>query len=712
MANAWVGHLLKREILRRQLTGVLDVPSDEGAMNLDRVLDTLDADALAPGSVSAQLAGETGATAVAAQRLQDRLAATRAGRTVLPFLRLCGELELDALESVLLLIVVSASTEPRVRRMVAALQSDSDSARISAGVVLSLLVNDAHGGNLPWNLLAPDGRLRAFQLLNVTGGPASLSLTSRFLSVPDPVAAYVTRGQLFLDESITAYARVRAAELRWDDMLWPSEAKRRLRRRLERCAVRAGEPVGVVLRGSVGAGRKTAALATARELGKQLLVVDADRLPADEEGTLAALRTAIRDARLFGALLYLENADSLRRETALGTARLRGLRGLTSLYGGLFFMATERLDRIDAEEFLELTSLEVPEMGPAERRALWKRVLPERMDPGGKHAAYLTARFPMNPGNIIDGKRELEALAHVSGGLLDRDEMVRAVLDRSRHNLRAIATEVKIDLGLDDIVLSPEVRSRVSRLIDLIERNAALREEWGLGKRALTHRGVAALFAGPPGTGKTAMAAIVGHHLGFDVFRIDVAQVISKWVGETEKNLSRLFAEAAHTRAVLVFDEADALFSKRIEVRAAVDRYSNSQVNYLLQKMEAFEGVVLLTTNMDRGIDEAFLRRLSFRIWFPEPDAAQREDIWRKHIPSEVGLGPDLDLRVVAEKFPLTGGAIRNAVVRACLIASSRGLEERVLLMSDVTQAILEEHPGLAQRRPAPAAVATSTIDY
>jgi SpoVK/Ycf46/Vps4 family AAA+-type ATPase len=668
LATSWVGHLLLREVRRAELTGML--PADP---------------AVAPG----QLAAEVAAAASAARLLEENLAATKQAGLVLPFLRLAGELELDWLESCLLAIAIGAATEPHLQRLVGALQRD-DGARLAAGTALSLLVAEPHAGNLPWHLLAPEGRLRGNGLLTVSGGAASHNLMARFLAVPDSVAAYVTRGELWIDERIAPYARLHAPERGWDDVPWPAEDKRRFRRRLQLAAVRAGELVAVLLRGSAGSGRKTAALALCGELRRKLLVLDAERLPADDEGASVAFRAAIRDARLNGALILVDNADALRRDTGDGAARLRALAALLPRYGRLLFFATERLDRIDLESALDVTPLEVPEMGPAERRALWREALPPAIDPDGQHVAYLVAHFPMNAGDIAAVRSEIGALAQVGGGLVDREELVRVVLDRSRHNLRAIATEVKSEHGLDDIVLPDEVRAQCLRLVELVERYGTLRDEWGLGKRILTHRGISALFSGPPGTGKTMMAGILGKRLGFDVFRIDVAQVMSKWVGETEKNLSRLFAEAARTRAVLVFDEADALFSKRIDVRAANDRYSNAQVNYLLQKMESFEGVIILTSNLERGIDEAFLRRIQFKVRFPEPDAAEREQIWRRMLPAEIALEPDVNLATLADDFPMSGGAIRNAAVRACLIASSRGAK-RLLAMADLEQAVLEE---------------------
>ncbi len=207
----------------------------------------------------------------------------------------------------------------------------------------------------------------------------------------------------------------------------------------------------------------------------------------------------------------------------------------------------------------------------------------------------------------------------------------------------------------------------------------------------LTNRGVSALFSGPPGTGKTMIAGILGNLLGVDVFRIDLSRIVSKWIGETEKNLSRLFDEAARTRAVLVFDEADSLFAKRTEVKSSNDRHANQEINHLLQRMESFEGVIILTTNMEKSIDEAFVRRLTFKIRFPAPEQEEREELWRRMLPPEMAFAADVDLPDVARRFSVTGGFIRNAVIRASLIALHDGAGRPVLQRAHLVQAVQEE---------------------
>ena len=185
--------------------------------------------------------------------------------------------------------------------------------------------------------------------------------------------------------------------------------------------------------------------------------------------------------------------------------------------------------------------------------------------------------------------------------------------------------------------------------------------------------GLSALFSGPPGTGKTMVAGLIADELGLDLYQIDLSRIVSKYVGETEKNLAQLFDAAEAGHAILLFDEADSLFARRTEVKSSVDRYANLEVNYLLQRMEQFAGITILTTNNDTAIDEAFRRRLSFRVDFPMPEADERQRLWQAMVPAEAALGPDIDWSRLAHKFVMSGGYIRNAVLRAAFLAAEDG---------------------------------------
>jgi SpoVK/Ycf46/Vps4 family AAA+-type ATPase len=196
---------------------------------------------------------------------------------------------------------------------------------------------------------------------------------------------------------------------------------------------------------------------------------------------------------------------------------------------------------------------------------------------------------------------------------------------------------------------------------------------WGFGDLPGTTHGLTALFAGESGTGKTMAAQVIANDLGLEAYRIDLAGVVSKYIGETEKNLDRIFRAAEYANAVLLFDEADALFGKRSSVTDARDRYANIEIAYLLQRIESYPGIVILTTNMRQDVDQAFLRRLDFAVDFPLPGVQQRAELWRRHLPTRAPVGEDVDVEQLAAAHPLPGGAIRNATRSAAFAAADDG---------------------------------------
>jgi len=210
-------------------------------------------------------------------------------------------------------------------------------------------------------------------------------------------------------------------------------------------------------------------------------------------------------------------------------------------------------------------------------------------------------------------------------------------------------------------------------MVSMVQSRPLVLETWGLGRKLTSGAGVSALFSGPPGTGKTLAAQIMANQLGIDLYRIDLSTVVSKYVGETEKNLERIFNEASESNAILFFDEADSIFGKRSEVKDAHDRYANIEVGYLLQRMEDYNGVAILATNLRANLDEAFTRRLQFIINFPFPEEEYRLKIWKVLMPPDMPRAEDLDLKFMADRFKLAGGSIRNIIVSAAYLAAVNG---------------------------------------
>jgi len=625
--------------------------------------------------------------------LRERLHATAAIGHQLPVIDIAQRFRLSDEELALLVLCGAAAVDARVRRVMSYLQLDPSRRRPEAGTALLCLMDDSGSGAPPLHLLDPTAALRFFHLVIPQGGGAfpaeeRSGILDRSISVPDPVASYLFRGQRWLDESLVRFTRlIHDSTVGFNDLAWPEHERERVRNRLLQLAASGDGPKALLLRGPSKTGKKTTALALCRYLQTPLLVVDLPSLPEDEREAAWLMRTLLRDAALHGATLYLERAESLRaaeHETG-GLARLRALRAVYPRHRGVILFSTERDERLPIEDALDLPSLTLPLPGTKERVSLWTQRVPGLELP---RARYLAEKFPLRPGIIADAAAEVAALPESK-----RDEATlnRIVLDRARHNLHGIASPVRVINDWEDVVLPEDILLRCQRVEQFARERHKLAEGWGLGRKLLPHRGVSALFSGPPGVGKTMVAGIIGRSLGLDVFRIDVSRIVSKWVGETEKNLGRVFDEARETSVVLVFDEADALFARRTAVQSSTDRYANAEVNYLLQRMETFDGIVILTTNLETGVDEAFVRRINFKIRFPAPEPEERLLMWQKMLPPEITLRQPVDLWELAKGFDLTGGYIRNAVVRAALIACAQGRKRPSLTVADLQQAVAEE---------------------
>jgi SpoVK/Ycf46/Vps4 family AAA+-type ATPase len=224
-----------------------------------------------------------------------------------------------------------------------------------------------------------------------------------------------------------------------------------------------------------------------------------------------------------------------------------------------------------------------------------------------------------------------------------------------------------------DIVLPEDITDSLLELTARVRHRKQVYEQWGFDRSMTTSRGITALFQGSPGTGKTMVAGVIARDLGLELYRVDVSRITSKWIGETEKNLGSLFDAAEDGQVLLLFDEADSLFAKRTEVKTSVDRYANMEVNYLLQRLDSFEGIAILTTNFGNAIDPAFKRRLTYRMTFPFPDEEMREQLWKSLIPPQVPVQGKLDFAGLSQRFRLSGGYIRNAALRAAFLAAEEG---------------------------------------
>jgi SpoVK/Ycf46/Vps4 family AAA+-type ATPase len=273
-------------------------------------------------------------------------------------------------------------------------------------------------------------------------------------------------------------------------------------------------------------------------------------------------------------------------------------------------------------------------------------------------------------------------------------DLFAAARSQCGHDFATLAKKIEPVYRWKDIVLPDDTLAQLREVCQRVAHRHRVLDEWGFDRKLSAGKGINALFAGPSGTGKTMAAEVIANELGLDLYRIDLSQVVSKYIGETEKNLDRIFTAAENANAIPFFDEADALFGKRSEVRDSHDRYANIEISYLLQKMEQYEGLAILATNLRQNLDESIVRRLAFTVQFPFPDETHRRRIWAGIWPTEAPLSDEIDLDFLARQFKLSGGNIKNIALAAAFLAAEDGGE---ITMAHLIRATRREYQKLGK---------------
>ncbi len=418
----------------------------------------------------------------------------------------------------------------------------------------------------------------------------------------------------------------------------------------------------IVANGADGSGRATLLAHLAARRGVGTLRVQAKRLARDGATFARQARAIARECELFGVVAIVEDADELSEE--LVTILDRELVRETARP---VLMTTSVAQRWKLGRAMVVHRVEAP--NGATRERMWRQVLP-----GCEPAVIVdvASRYLAMPGTIHAAAAAAIARSGTARSVSAEDvhEGLRANLDE---RLADLATRVRCTQTWNDLVLPSDQLEQIAEVVARVRHRRQVLEDWGFADKVGRGVGIAALLSGPPGTGKTMVAGLIARELGLDLYQIDLSRIVSKYIGETEKNLARVFDAAEVGHAILLFDEADSLFAKRSEVKSSNDRYANLEVNFLLQRIEQFAGISLLTTNHERNIDEAFRRRLAIHVRFTSPDVDQREQLWRTMMPARARLADGVDYRRLAEELEMTGGYIKNAVVRAAYLAASEG---------------------------------------
>ncbi len=424
----------------------------------------------------------------------------------------------------------------------------------------------------------------------------------------------------------------------------------------------------LVFYGPDHARKLAAARQLAARLARPLLLVDLGEA-VESVPVRLSLRLALRDARLNRAVLFLMGWDALLQEdnTLPGS-----LLNILSDYPDAQILAAEKQiqpHRMTGENVFLWFHFDLPTF--KQRRRVWGHFLGEPENQHTLDMEMVAGQFQLTAEQIQDAYLTARDAAAQRGVELNNADLFAAARFVSNQRLSSLAKKIEPRYGWKDIILPEDQVNILREIISTVCTRPLVLEEWGLRQKLASSYGVATLFAGPPGTGKTMAAEIIAAELGLDLYKIDLSSVVSKYIGETEKNISKIFQEAETSNAILFFDEADALFGKRSEVRDSHDRYANIEISYLLQRMEAYDGVTILATNLRANLDEAFTRRLQFIVDFPFPQEADRLRIWQALFPKDVPCEQDIDFSTLAKRYKLAGANIRNIIVGAVFLAAA-----------------------------------------
>jgi AAA+ superfamily predicted ATPase len=613
--------------------------------------------------------------------ISARAEATLAGGGRLPLIDIAAQLELSPVAVRILVAVLAPALCPEAARLYGALAADSARPLCDRALVMQLLA----GFDWRWRErvaaeLAPDRPLLACGLIEPTApGPGG-----------ELFAALTIEGALIerlRDELVESSPGGATTLVRADRDLEALAIPRSIMAGLVATLSTPGDrPVRIVVRGRAGQGRTSLLAALAAHAGRPLALIDAERLPGDD--LAASLRRELVRASLRGAIPCVSGLEGHRDRDAQ-PGELARLRAVLAAFAEPIAFRAEATGELPLEPgFLSVT---LPTLSETERLDHWREAA-ARAGLGASGLESLARRLRVGPGTIE------RVVAEVAASEQPGDDattvLEAAARQRIASGLGAVATRVERLARIEQVALPPETLDSIHELIARARHRRIVLEGWGFGELVTSSRGLTALFSGPPGTGKTMVAGAIARELGLDLFRVDLARVTSKWIGETEKNLGRIFDAAEDGQAVILFDEADSLFARRTAVKSSIDRHSNMEVNYLLQRLDSFEGIAILTTNQASAIDGAFRRRLSLRLAFPFPDEDTRLDLWRAHLPEATPTHGDLDLATLARKFPMTGGYIRNSILRAAFLAAA---EEQPLTREHLLRAVHLEYSDMGK---------------
>jgi DNA polymerase III delta prime subunit len=587
---------------------------------------------------------------------------------------LCG---LSPFEQQVVLLCFAPQVDPGFAELYAYVQDHAARKFATARLAVTLFAEDEQARHTALDSFMPESPLRRLAILDVEPGPfPATALASRPLHLASRIADYL-RGRNRLDSQVADLLQsVPDAPL--------TSSQQDLAERLVRLLKDRRTLAGTLnLVGEAGIGKQNVAREVCARLGLQLARIDPDRLHAGATEQHQLLRCLHREAVLSPLAFYIDLSDPEVTDKNTQTA----LKALIEHLPALLMVGSQAPWKTNRQ----LSVVAVPPPGLADQTLLWQHALAGTDHTLDDRIEAIVQQFQFGPQDVVRAVKTAQHLAQMRNGggktEVTAKDLWQACRDRNSPRLDQLGRRILSGYIWDDIVLSSDLSAQLRELSAQVTQRHRVYEEWGFGSHLSRGRGISALFAGPSGTGKTMAAEVLANALQLDLYRIDLSGVVSKYIGETEKNLKQVFDAAEQSGVILFFDEADALFGKRTEVKDSHDRYANIEVNYLLQRMEDYRGLAILATNRKSALDRAFLRRLRFLMDFPFPDADNRRRIWEKVFPAATPLD-SLDYGALA-RLEIPGGNIRNIALNAAFLAAA---ENRPVSMHHLAKAARREY--------------------
>jgi SpoVK/Ycf46/Vps4 family AAA+-type ATPase len=619
--------------------------------------------------------------------INARLAVSAASgrRLTLPFL--AQSYALSPAEVDLLLIALAPELEPRYETLYAYLQDDVTRNRPSVDLALNLICRNEREKVRARHFFGPEALLMRFQMLELLEDPHDRqpTLLRKFLKLEEPLLRWLLENpSIVLPLGMLSAPRTTIADLE------ASQETRQQLTHLTQCLNADGTTSTIVRFTGVNQDElRSAAEGVARAIGKSLIFLTSDEAE-NPKNNLSALA---RNCTLLNAAIAVISSEAAPpsdpdgKPTPAKSERIWSI--VHHIPGPTFALGPADAFGTLPADFTRIWRVEFPPPDYALRHKSWQ-------------SALAAVHSDVDPGRLADtfrfGGAEIRKAIGLASSLAAVRDPAQPVptnadlLDAGRSltstNLTRYAVPIQPRYTWDDIILPGEKMQRLKHIAARFEHRRTVNREWGFGEKLSRGKGLNILFTGLSGVGKTMAAEVLASALSLVLYQIDLSAVVSKFVGETEKSLSAIFREAELSQSLLFFDEADSFFAKRGEVQQAHDRYANFEVNYLLQRIEHFEGIVVLATNLQRNIDDAFLRRMHEVIDFSMPDESLRERIWRHHIPRSAPVAADIDFAFLARQFRFSGANIKNSVLSAAYLAAGRS---RPIGMAEMIQGVRME---------------------